>query len=184
MPSMNPIKGVYIKKPKATGYSAISKPKPSGLNIPSDYIPSGAFSSYTTPNAKLLVGNLLFNPNLAYIYSNKSRVMKGTENMLAVKLKDGTKGWLTNEGQFIGQDNEYKMLYSLDRTLVGAGSGVSLSELYLKMTPSQRAKFVDEIKEFDWERFWNEDYKSGDDDYQIEVFFGILEIIEEITGTR
>lgn len=184
MVSLNPKKGYYLsKKVKETPVTTKSKGK---VKLPTDNmkVEEKIKRLSSSPSVQDLLRTVSLMGMVGYVYASNSRVMKGSEGLLAVRLRSGEKGWLTKEGRFIGQDVIYRMLYSIDNTLVGAGSGVSLADLYAKMSPAQRVRFMDAIKDFDWEKFWEEDYELGDDDYQIEVYFGLLEIIESVVGTK
>ena len=93
-----------------------------------------------------------------YVYSQKSNVLRGTRNLLAVKI--GTeKGWITREGKFIGVEQFENTLYSIDQTVIGQGAGENaLLSKWNSLSPQQKANVVDAFRDFDWDAFWAEWY--------------------------
>ena len=93
-----------------------------------------------------------------YVYSQKNRQLKGTRNLLAVKIGD-EKGWITREGKFIGVDQFENILYSIDSTVVGAGGdedSLRLLQKWKSLSKQQQANVVDAFRNFDWDAFWAE----------------------------
>ena len=74
--------------------------------------------------------------HVKYVYGERSRVMRSTENILAVKTDEGLKGWLTDDGKFIGLDTFRATLANVDNTIVGDASGLSLLDAFDSMSPA------------------------------------------------
>ena len=93
-----------------------------------------------------------------FVYSQKSNVLRGTRNLLAVKIED-EKGWITREGKFIGVEQFENTLYSIDQTVIGQGAGENaLLAKWNSLSPQQKANVVDAFRDFDWDAFWAEWY--------------------------
>lgn len=93
-----------------------------------------------------------------FVYSQKSNVLRGTRNLLAVKIGD-EKGWITREGKFIGVEQFENTLYSVDQTVIGQGAGENaLLAKWNSLSPQQKANVVDAFRDFDWDAFWAEWY--------------------------
>jgi len=93
-----------------------------------------------------------------FVYSQKSNVLRGTRNLLAVKIGD-EKGWITREGKFIGEEQFENILYSIDSTVIGQGAGENaLLAKWNSLSPQQKANVVDAFRNFDWDAFWAEWY--------------------------
>lgn len=93
-----------------------------------------------------------------FVYSQKSNVLRGTKNLLAVKIGD-EKGWITREGKFIGVEQFENTLYSIDQTVIGQGAGENaLLAKWNSLSPQQKANVVDAFRNFDWDAFWAEWY--------------------------
>lgn len=93
-----------------------------------------------------------------FVYSQKSNVLRGTKNLLAVKIGD-EKGWITREGKFIGVEQFENTLYSIDQTVIGQGAGENaLLAKWKSLSPQQKANVVDAFRNFDWDGFWAEWY--------------------------
>lgn len=116
--------------------------------------------------------------DVSRIYSSKSRIAHGAEGMWGVKLADGTKGWITERGTFVSQDDVRNVLHSVDSTNVGAREGISLEGAWDAMSPAEKARFAKEVDAFDWETFWKEMYpaegKASDDDTQTDLYYELL----------
>lgn len=112
------------------------------------------------------------------IYAFKSRISHGAEGMWGVKLSDGTKGWITERGTFVGHDDVRNVLHSVDCTNVGAREGVSLEGVWNDMSPAEKAKFAKDVDSFDWDTFWKEMYpkqgEASDDDTQTDLYYELL----------
>lgn len=93
-----------------------------------------------------------------FVYSQKSSVLRGTRNLLAVKI-ESEKGWITHEGKFIGVEQFENTLYSIDQTVIGQGAGENaLLAKWNSLSPQQKANVVDAFRNFDWDAFWAEWY--------------------------
>lgn len=92
-----------------------------------------------------------------FVYSQKSRVMRGTGNLLAVKI-EGEKGWITKEGRFIGEDEFRQQLHSIDSTSIGQGMDGALVGKWDSLTPLQKAKVVNKFRNYNWDDFWAQFY--------------------------
>lgn len=93
-----------------------------------------------------------------FVYSQKSNVLRGTRNLLAVKIGN-EKGWITREGKFIGVEQFENTLYSIDQTVIGQGAGENaLLAKWNSLSPQQKANVVDAFRDFDWDAFWAEWY--------------------------
>lgn len=122
---------------------------------------------------------------VTHIYAQKSRVMRGTDNLLAVKLNTGEKGWITDKGLFIAEDDVRKMLYSVDQTLAGISEGSALLDLYDSLSVADKAKVAEAIRDYDWESFWKEMYPtrgSRSVDNQYENYDELVERIAQALG--
>lgn len=116
--------------------------------------------------------------DISRVYSKNSRISHGAEGMWGVKLSDGTKGWITERGTFVGHDDVRNVLHSVDCTNVGAREGISLEGAWNDMSPTEKAKFAKEVDAFDWDTFWKEMYptkgKASDDDTQTDLYYELL----------
>ena len=122
---------------------------------------------------------------ITHIYAQRSRVMRGTENMLAVKLNTGEKGWVTDKGSFIAEDDVRKMLYSVDQTLAGISEGSALLDLYDSLSVAEKAKVAEALRDYDWEAFWKEMYPTKgarNVDNQYENYDELVERIAQALG--
>lgn len=107
-------------------------------------------------------------PNVVHWYSENSRVLGSTKNFRAVKLKGGAKGWIS-KGEFYALKEVERLMKSLDGTVAAAASHLSFVDAFEKMTPKQKAEWVEYLNAIDWDAFWQEFYpKEGfiDPDYQ------------------
>lgn len=101
------------------------------------------------------------------VYSRDYSMIKGTENLLAVKAS-GQRGWLTPEGKFIGEEDFRKLLYAIDQTnaakeLIAAKKlKINLVGKWDSLRPIEKARVVDALRDMNWEQFWNE-FAPGDD---------------------
>lgn len=120
--------------------------------------------------------------NVIHYYAPKSKVMRSIRGMTAVKLSDGTKGWLTGTG-FVSEWDVKMMMRSLDHTTAGWGSPVSLEETWDQATPQQRARMAKIMNEVDWDEFWKEYYpKDGREDYdtQADMYDSIVDKLTRV----
>ena len=124
---------------------------------------------------------------VAYIYSSNSRVVRGTKSLMAVRLRDGTKGWLTLDGRFISQDDMRELLFDVDQTSPAAASDISLLDAWDSMSAQEKADLVDEMQDFDWDRFW-EEIGSDDEDRDLgratKAYLDLIDTIGGIMGWR
>lgn len=119
---------------------------------------------------------------VAHFYAPTSRAMRSIRGMTAVKLSDGTKGWLTGTG-FVSEWDVKMMMRSLDHTTAGWGSPVSLEETWDQATPQQRARMTKIMNEVDWDEFWKEYYpKDGREDYdtQADMYDSIVDKLTRV----
>lgn len=138
------------------------------------------------------------------IFSKKSRVLRGTEDMLAVEIRKTSpvtgnpktyRGWLYTDKQ-----GRTKLMYEGGgNSLLGALKGlddsapqrpgeIRLVTLYSMCTPAARAKIADILKDWDWDAvFRDEIYNSADPDEGADVEEAyrirdrVREIIAEVT---
>ncbi len=112
------------------------------------------------------------------LYAYNSKVAHGAEGMWGVKLSDGSKGWLREDGSFVSQKDVADVLRSVDCTNVMAREGLSLEGMWNAMNPAKKAEFARAVDDFDWERFWREMYpgeKGGaSDDAQTDLLYSLL----------
>ena len=119
---------------------------------------------------------------VAHFYAPKSKVIRSTQGMRAVKLTDGQKGWLTDTG-FVSEWDVKMMMRSLDHTTAGWGSPVSLEETWDQATPQQRARMAKVMNSVDWDEFWKEYYpKDGREDYdtQADMYDAIVDRLVKV----
>lgn len=120
--------------------------------------------------------------NVVHYYAPKSKVMRSIRGMTAVKLSDGTKGWITDKG-FLSEWDVKMMMRSLDHTTAGWGSPVSLEETWDQATPTQRARMAKIMNGVDWDEFWKEYYpKDGREDYdtQADMYDAIVDKLTRV----
>lgn len=146
-------------------------------------------TSVRDPVAQRLNRFVQANPKLgqyiSYIYSAKSRVLRGTENLLAVKLNSGAKGWITTEGRFVSEEQLRNTLHSVDCTSPAAVVGVSLRDIYESLTTQQKAEFADKVRDFDWDAMFEEMYPEEGEasaDQQMDAYLELLETLGDIAG--
>lgn len=121
--------------------------------------------------------------NIVHYYAPKSRVMRSVKGMMAVKLGDGQKGWITQDGTFVSEWDVKMMMRSLDHTTAGWGSPVSLEETWDQATPAQRARMAEVMSSVDWDEFWKEYYpKEGREDYdhQADMYDAIVDRLVKV----
>lgn len=189
MPILNPKQVQFVKKVRGTSLKSAAlayyKNKKGGYTLQRK---RGA-TSVKDPVARRL--NLYHNANVGngryimHIYAQRSRVMRGTENLLAVKLNTGEKGWVTTEGRFLGEDEIRKMLYSVDRTLAGMSEESALLGLYDSLSPADKAKVAEALQDYDWDVFWKEMYPEKGRrsvDNQFDNYDELVETIAQALG--
>lgn len=121
--------------------------------------------------------------NIVHFYAPKSRVMRSVKGMMAVKLGDGQKGWITQDRTFVSEWDVKMMMRSLDHTTAGWGSPVSLEETWDQATPAQRARMAKVMSSVDWDEFWKEYYpKEGREDYdhQADMYDAIVDKLVKV----
>lgn len=135
---------------------------------------------------KVLAETPAIGRHIGYVYSSKSRVIRGTENLLAVRLNSGVKGWVTPKGGFLSEQDAIYTLRSLDYTTVGFGSDLSLEQVYLDASPQQRARIAEILTDVDWDEFWKEYYPKDDGrpsyDRQADMYDEIVSRISKVVG--
>ena len=122
---------------------------------------------------------------VTHIYAQRSRVMRGTENMLAVKLNTGEKGWVTDKGRFMSEADLRNVLHSVDCTSPASVMDISLLDIYDSLTAQQKAEFADRVRDFDWDQMFEEMYpKDGvaEADTQMDAYMELLETLGDIKG--
>lgn len=162
MPLLNPKQVQFVRKVRGTSLTSAAlayyKSRSGGYTLQRK---RGATSQKDVVARRL---NLYHQSNvgqgryITHIYAQRSRVMRGTENLLAVKLNTGEKGWVTAKGRFMSEDEIRKMLYSVDRTLAGMSEESALLGLYDSLSAAEKAKVADALQDYDWEVFWKEMY--------------------------
>ena len=123
--------------------------------------------------------------NIVHFYAPKSRVMRSIPGMRAVKLSDGTKGWITDKGGFRTMHDVQMTFRSLDHTIFGQGLDYSLEETFLQASPKQQAEMAKMLESVDWEKFWNNYYpedtgRAADIMYPDEIFSQIITKMQKI----
>lgn len=188
MALLNPKQAQFVRKVRGTSLTSASlayyKSRKGGYTLQRK---RGA-TSVKDPVARRL--NLYHGANpgngryITHIYSQRSRVLKGTPNMLAVKLNTGEKGWITSDGRFYNADRVRLDLRSLDYTTVGWGSDVSLEQVYDEANSIQKAEIAEIMSDVDWDEFWKEYYPKDDGnpdfDRQWEMYNEIVEKIRQV----
>lgn len=124
--------------------------------------------------------------DIAHIYAAKSRVMRSTENLLAVKTRDGEKGWITREGEWIGLEDFRMILHSLDSLSVAALYGVDLLAAFDSLSKQKQAEFVDRMRLVSWDEFFKSLYPTKDDPAPVEsqasAYLDLLELLGDLAG--
>ena len=112
-----------------------------------------------------------------YVYSRRSKVLRGTRELLAVRLKSGTKGW-------ISQDSMYQLMMGLDGTVASGMYGFSFAEVWEHMSAQQRAEFVELTQGVDWDAFWEVRYSRENplDEQWLEAFETVAEALLAVVG--
>ena len=122
---------------------------------------------------------------VAYVYSSRSKVIRGTGNLLAVRLQGGAKGWITETGNFLSADQLRNVLHSVDCTSPASVMDISLLDIYDSLSPQQKAEFADKVRDFDWDGMFEEMYpKDGvaEADTQMDAYMELLETLGDIKG--
>ena len=122
---------------------------------------------------------------VAYVYSSRSKVVRGTENLLAVRLQGGAKGWITETGNFLSADQLRNVLHSVDSTSPASVMGISLLDIYDSLSAQEKAEFADKVRDFDWDQMFEEMYpKDGvaEADTQMDAYMELLETLGDIKG--
>ena len=112
------------------------------------------------------------------VYAYTSKVAHGTEGMWGVKLEDGSKGWIRENGTFVSQKDIGDVLRSVDMTNVMAREGISLEGMWNAMNAQEKADFAKVVDDFDWQSFWKEMYpaegRGASDDAQTDLLYNLL----------
>lgn len=112
------------------------------------------------------------------VYAYNSKVAHGTEGMWGVKLEDGSKGWIRENGTFVSQKDIGDVLRSVDMTNVMAREGISLEGMWNAMNAQEKADFAKVVDDFDWQSFWKEMYpaegRGASDDAQTDLLYSLL----------
>ena len=187
MPSSNPINARFVRQ--VTGKSLTS----AGMAYYKarkgySYQPKRGRTSEKDPVARMLNSYAKRNVGssaVKHIYSAKSRVIRGTEHLLAVKLENGAKGWITSEGKFLSEEQLRNVLHSVDSTSPASVMDVKLLDIYDSLTAQQKAEFAEKVRDFDWDAMFEEMYpKDGvaEADEQMDAYFELLETLGDIKG--
>ena len=122
---------------------------------------------------------------VTHIYAQRSRVMRGTENLLAVRLNTGEKGWIASDGRFLSEQELRNVLHSVDCTSPASVMDISLLDIYDSLTAQQKAEFADRVRDFDWDQMFEEMYpKDGEagPDAQMDAYMELLETLGDAKG--
>lgn len=134
---------------------------------------------------RFLQSNPKMGQYISYVYSGKSRVIRGTESLLAVKLNSGAKGWITTEGRFISEEQLRNTLHSVDCTSPAAVVGVNLRDIYESLSPQKKAEFAEKVQDFDWDAMFEEMYPEDGEasaDQQMDAYLELLETLGDVAG--
>ena len=189
MPSINPIKPIIIKAVKPNSFVK----KALAYYSTGDGIRARAKTGKTSLKDPILrvlnmsTGNLPLGKFVKLIYSRNSKVVRGSENMLAVKLNTGEKGWLdTRYGTFVSEQNLRAVLYSIDSTFVAGLTDTNLLAEYDSLSPADKVKLAEGLEFFDWDEFWAEigsdDESILDIDRSTQAYMDLVELIGSILG--
>lgn len=178
-----PLAKVWGKKDIKSAYMAYYRNKNGGIV----YKKKQGRTSEKDPILRRLNTYYRNNPEQAvrvkYIYSEKSRVIRPTDSLLAVKTDTGLKGWLTESGKFISEDRFRELLHNVDQTSPAATTDVSLLDAWDSLTKSEKAELVDAMQDFDWDVFW-EEIGSNDPDGDLrtatKAYYDLIETIGDI----
>lgn len=176
---------VWGKKNVASATMAYYRAKNGGII----YKRKGGKTSVKDPVLRKLNAYRRANPeqtvHIKYVYSMKSRVMRSTDSVLAVKTSEGQKGWLTEGGKFISEDRFRELLHNVDQTSPAATSDVSLLDMWDSMSAQQKAELIDEMQDFDWDTFWEEigsDDPEGDLRTATNAYYELIGTIGDLMG--
>lgn len=112
---------------------------------------------------------------IAHVYSARSRVMRSTPTMTAVKLRTGEQAWIGERGM-VNLSEMRDMLYCVDRTMMAAEFDISLLDIFDNTAPVEQMRFIEDLQGFDWTEFWEE---AGSDQDNLQdredAYLGLLE---------
>lgn len=193
-PSMNPARGnvlgAYSLKKRGAftvnqGRYAYS-PGATGLGSESDAV-TRALNEYLGAGGR---------QQITRVYSASSRVMRGTQDLAAVKFKEITgeevTGWIASDGRLISEDQILSALHGLDKA-AGYDDLMegSLVRQYLEGSPLQQARMADALKELDWNQLFHDTlYKDedkfwkADEDTTEQVHANVADMMEQAMTLR
>jgi len=106
------------------------------------------------------------------VYSSRYRAVPSGEHTYAVRIagermyidgriNDRAIGWISEDGQLTTLKDFRDSLISIDATTAGQEYGDNvLVSLWDSLTMSEKAKVIEEFRDFDWAAFWEEMYPS------------------------
>lgn len=104
------------------------------------------------------------------IYSEKSRVIRGTERLSAVGFRNAqgkeVRGWVSAGGDLVAENDVLNAIKGLDSA---AGKDVfdedSLMYAYMHASPAQQAKMAEQLMQENWEHIFDEILYRDDDEF-------------------
>ena len=193
-PSMNPARGTTFKSYSLSQRGAYTvsgrkyayTPGATGLGSEADAV-TRSLNQYLAAGGR---------QQITRVYSEKSRVMRGTQDMAAVKFREITgeevTGWITADGRLISEDQILSALHGLDKA-AGYDDMMegSLTRQYLEATPLEQARMADALKELNWDQIFHDTlYKDedkfwkADEDTTEKVHANVGEIMELATRLK
>lgn len=117
------------------------------------------------------------------VYKKNSKVMPRPEGYIAVRLKDGRKGWIREGGDlFVSPDQVGWMLRGVDKACHNYGK---YEDLWNGMSPMERARFMEMEQNIDWDAFWKTKYDERTGLLDGEAIATIEEVFNyALTGDR
>lgn len=189
MPSINPIKAIAVKAVKpnslakaAVGYYMSKK----GMTVKK----KTGRTSQKNVVARTLNRSTTSLPKGQYVkwvYARNSRVIQGTEKLLAVRLNTGEKGWINQiYGTWISEKSIRATLYSIDSTFAAGATETDLLSLYDSLSLGDKAKLAEALEDYDWDEFWeligSDDEKQLDIDRSTTAYLMLVEYIGDVLG--
>lgn len=160
---------------KAVGARTVKAPAVKDRTVRTESIPRGVRRFLNSPKGV----------DIARVYAERSRVMRSTPELTAVRLAGGEKGWITSGGRFMGYEDLRNALHSVDSTSAGAIEGVKLLDMFDALSPARQAEFAQTMQDFDWDEFWKEMYPGGSDpgiDTQMDLYYDMIERLGDLHG--
>ena len=139
----------------------------------------------TSAGTNVISYNINNKDPVKYIYSPKSRVIRGTQDLIPVRLKSGVKGWLASDGRFYSMDEFRELLHNIDQTSPAAASDISLLDAWDSLNAQQQVRLFETFRDFDWDAFW-EEIGSDDPDRDLgkatDAYDRFVETVGELLG--